>query len=99
MITSQEFRKEVQDLASEIGVSFKEVHLRPMSRKWASCSTRGRLTFNLDLLRERHDTIREVVVHELLHVRYPNHGKMFQSLLKAYTSNGKHVHGSLSRRS
>ncbi|MDA2931488.1 DUF45 domain-containing protein [Acidobacteria bacterium AH-259-O06] len=26
----------------------------------------------------------EVIVHELLHLRYPNHGRMFHSLLKAY---------------
>ncbi|MCX6697427.1 MAG: DUF45 domain-containing protein [Methanoregula sp.] len=25
------------------------------------------------------------MVHELLHLKYPNHGKMFRALLKAYT--------------
>ena len=29
--------------ARRIGVEPKEVHIRPMSRKWGSCSTAGRL--------------------------------------------------------
>jgi predicted metal-dependent hydrolase len=26
----------------------------------------------------------EVILHELLHLKYPNHGKMFTTLLKTY---------------
>jgi len=26
----------------------------------------------------------EVIVHELLHLKVPNHGKVFRALLKAY---------------
>jgi predicted metal-dependent hydrolase len=44
------FRAEVRAWAERIGVEPREVHLRPMKKKWASCSTNGRLTFNLDLL-------------------------------------------------
>jgi predicted metal-dependent hydrolase len=55
-----------------------------MRRKWASCSSKGRLTFNTDLLREPATFRREVIVHELLHLKLPNHGKVFKSLLRAY---------------
>lgn len=85
MVTSKEFKKEVQHWAEEIGVQPKEVHVRSdMTRKWGSCSTRGRLTFAKDLLDKPGDRRREVVVHELLHLKYPNHGKMFKASLKAY---------------
>jgi predicted metal-dependent hydrolase len=58
-----------------------------MNRKWASCSSKGRLTFNTDLLDEPASFRREVIVHELLHLKVPNHGKVFRSLLRAYLAN------------
>ena len=66
-----------------------EVHLRAMRRKWASCSSRGRLTFDTDLLRQPQDFANYVIVHELLHLRVPNHGKLFKSLLLALIPNGE----------
>jgi hypothetical protein len=46
-----------------------EIHLTAMRRKWASCSTRGRVTFDVGLLVQPESFRREVVVHELLHLR------------------------------
>jgi predicted metal-dependent hydrolase len=78
------FKGEVSAWAKRIGVEPKEVHVRPMRRKWASCSSKGRLTFNTELLGEPALFRREVIVHELLHLKLPNHGKVFRSLLRAY---------------
>jgi predicted metal-dependent hydrolase len=78
------FKAEVQAWAQRLGVTPREIHLRPMKRKWASCSSRGRLTFNTDLLRQPAAFRREVIVHELLHLKVPNHGPLFKALLKAY---------------
>ncbi len=62
-----------------------------MKRKWASCSSRGRLTFDAALLRQPARFRARVIVHELLHLKLPNHGKLFQSLLTAYLSEiGRH---------
>ena len=68
----------------EVANRIREIHLRPMKRKWASCSSRGRLTFDVDLLRQPARFRREVIVHELLHLKIPNHGRLFRALLKAY---------------
>ena len=62
----------------------KEVHIRRMTRKWGSCSTAGRVTFAEDLLTQSREERKEVIVHELLHLRVPNHGKVFKSLLRAF---------------
>jgi len=78
------FKAEVRAWARRIGVEPREVHLRPMRRKWASCSSNGRLTFNTDLLGEPASFRREFIVHELLHLKMPNHGKVFKALLKAH---------------
>jgi len=55
-----------------------------MNRKWASCSPKGRVTFSVDLLETDRDFQEYVIVHELLHLRVPNHGRLFRSLLSAY---------------
>ncbi len=83
-VPAEVFKSEVKSWAKKIGVEPKEVHLRPMKKKWASCSSKGRLTFNTDLLGEPAHFRREVIVHELLHLKLPNHGRVFRSLLKAY---------------
>ena len=77
-------RAEIGAWARRIGVRPREVHIRPMTRKWGSCSTNGRVSFNADLLREPAAFRRRVIVEELLHLKVPNHGKLFRSLLRAY---------------
>ncbi len=80
------FKAEVEAWANRIGVHPREIRLRPMKRKWASCSTKGRITFNADLLRQPARFRAEVIVHELLHLKVPNHGKLFRALLRSYVS-------------
>ena len=86
MIMNEAFKREVWAWSQDIGVKPKEIHIRPMKRKWASCSTNGRLTFSYELLNQPNDKRAKAIVHELLHLKYPNHGKMFESLLIAYLS-------------
>jgi predicted metal-dependent hydrolase len=84
MVSVSDFKKEVNELGKEISVKPKEVHIRTMSRKWASCSSNGRLTFSTTILNEPIEVRTKVIVHELLHLKYPNHGKMFKSLYLAH---------------
>lgn len=84
MISHEELKDEVQRWAIKIGVKPLQIHVRQMKRKWASCSSRGRITFNKDILDESNQFLKEVIVHELLHLKYPNHGKMFKVLMRSY---------------
>ncbi len=70
--------------ASRIGVRPYRVQIQHMTKKWASCSTSGRICLNKDLLREDSAFQQVVIVHELLHLRVHNHGKLFKSLMSAY---------------
>jgi len=83
-MTPEAFRREVMEWSYEVGVYPKEIHLRKMRRKVASCSRRGRLTFDPSLLYEPDEIRDRVILHELLHMRYPNHGRMFRLALEAY---------------
>jgi predicted metal-dependent hydrolase len=78
------FRTEVQAWVKRLRVHPKEIHIRPMKRKWGSCSTTGRVSFSSDLLRQPTAVRRRVIVEELLHLRVPSHGKLFKSLLRAF---------------
>lgn len=82
-IPAQVFKAEVLSWAKRIGVEPKEIRLRLMKSKWASCSRNGRLTFNAEILREPAGFRAEAIVHELLHLKVPNHGKLFKQLMKA----------------
>ncbi len=84
MTTHEEFKNQVLTLAEEVGVTPKAVHIRAMKTKWASCSSSGRLTFDKKLLDEPEEVRLKVILHELLHLKYPNHGKMFKLLLDYY---------------
>jgi predicted metal-dependent hydrolase len=46
------------------------------------------LTFDLELLRQPATFRREVIIHELLHLKVPNHGQLFRSLLRAHLADG-----------
>ena len=95
-----DLKKEVTGWAEQIGVSPKEIHVRGMKKKWASCSSKGRLTFSFALLNEPLEVRAYAIVHELLHLKYPNHGKMFNSLLNAHLGKKgikvKGIHGVMS---
>ena len=83
MISRANFKLEVVRLSKIVNVSVNEIHIRKMKHKWASCSSRGRLTFNSELLKQSREVWLNAILHELLHLRYPNHSKMFNLTLNA----------------
>ena len=89
IIPGQVFKTEVLTWAKRIGVEPKEIRVRPMKSKWASCSSNGRLTFNSQILQQPASFRREAIVHELLHLKVPNHGKLFKNLMKAFLDSPK----------
>ena len=82
-ISREDFLAEVRGWAARIGVNPKRVQVQRLTAKWASCSPDNRLTFSLDLLSEPERFREEVIVHELVHLLVPNHGKLFRALMRA----------------
>jgi predicted metal-dependent hydrolase len=83
IVTSSEFKTLVHSWAVRLDVQPALIRIAPMRTKWASCSAGGRLTFDRGLLAQPADFRREAVVHELLHLKVPNHGPLFRALLRA----------------
>ena len=74
----------VLDWAARLDVEVRSITVRPMARKWASCSTRGNLTFGMAVLDLGRDLQDYVIVHELLHLRVPNHGRLWKILMRLH---------------
>jgi predicted metal-dependent hydrolase len=55
--------------------------------KWGSCAPDGIVTFAEDLAKEAEDFQDYVIVHELLHLRYRDHGKQFKAMMTALVPN------------
>ena len=79
-----EFKARVRRWADKLEVEIVWLGIRPMSNKWASCSTAGHLNFNDELLDFDQKLWDYVIVHELLHFFVPNHGKLWKSLMRAH---------------
>jgi predicted metal-dependent hydrolase len=62
-----------------------------MRKKWASCSTSGTVTLSRDLLAESLEFRTFVIVHELLHLQVPNHGRLFRRLMSAFVPEWERV--------
>ena len=77
-------RKRVEHWSQRLTVRPRLVRVQHMTRKWGSCSTSGTITLATDLADQEAGFQDFVIAHELLHLRVPNHGKLFKALLAAH---------------
>ena len=82
--TKEQFKAEIARWAAVMKVKPVQIRVQRMTKKWASCSGKGWVSFSADLLQEPETFQKYVIVHELLHLQVPNHGKLFKSLMNAY---------------
>lgn len=81
---AQELRRRALAWAVKLRVNPRVVRVQEMRRKWGSCSSAGTVTLAADLVNQDECFQDYVIVHELLHLRYASHGRMFKALMSAY---------------
>ena len=78
----EEIMDRIYPLVKEYHITRPEIKIRNMKSIWGSCTTTGKsIRLNLQLMKAEEKCIEQVILHELLHFRYPNHGKSFYDLL------------------
>ena len=73
-----------EDEAERIGVEYRRIRIGGQRTLWGSCSPRGTLSFNWRLVLAPPEVLDYVVVHELCHLRVPNHSRRFWALVERH---------------
>src|SRR5689334_16525179 len=74
----------VHSWSRRLKVEPRLVRVQRMTRKWGSCSSAGTITLAADLADQEEGFQDFVIAHELLHLRVPNHSKLFKALMSAH---------------
>lgn len=84
MYPSQDLKRRTLAWATKLRVNPRVIRVQAMRTKWGSCSAVGTLTLASDLAEEDLHFQDYVIVHELLHLRIGNHGRVFKALMSAH---------------
>lgn len=91
-LLTQWFRTQARDIFTEkthywskiLGLAPTAIHIRTQKTRWGSCNPKtGTLNFNWKILIAPDEIIDYLVVHELCHLRIPNHSRDFWQLVGA----------------
>jgi len=69
-------------LATKLGLRYNKVSIKSQKSRWASCSKKGNLNFNLLLAAAPLEVIDYVIIHELTHLIQLDHSPKFWQLVR-----------------
>ena len=79
----KELPPQLLGLAERHGLPVSRVSIRNQRSRWGSCSPRGHIALNFRLLLMPPDVREYILIHELMHLRQPNHSIRFWRLVEA----------------
>lgn len=80
----EEIAPRLDRAAARAGLAYSGLDIRAQRTRWASCSARGRMSFNWRLLLAPERVLEYVVWHEVCHLRVPDHSPRFWALVEGY---------------
>ena len=84
------FVNTIQKWLEILDESIEKLSIKPMKSRWGSCNYVKRyINLNTELIKRTQFEIEYVVLHELTHLKYPNHGKGFYRYIENYMPNYK----------
>ena len=77
-----ELPSRLADLAARYGFTYNKVTIKHNATNWGSCSSKGNINLNLNIVRLPRILQDYVLLHELCHLRHLDHGHAFHLLLE-----------------
>ena len=72
----------LSELARRYGFTYNRVAIKHNATNWGSCSSKGNINLNLNIVRLPYLLQDYVLLHELCHLRHQDHGHAFHLLLE-----------------
>ncbi|SJZ82649.1 M48 family metallopeptidase [Selenihalanaerobacter shriftii] len=79
----------VNKYKKQVGKEPAKIKIKEQKKRWGSCSSLGNLNFNWKIIMAPMSVVDYIVVHELAHLKYPNHSKDFWDLVGTIIPNYK----------
>ena len=76
-MAASELPRRCLELARQVGLTAASVRVRNQQSRWGACSARGAITLNWRLIQMPAFVADYVILHELMHLRQPNHSRRF----------------------
>ena len=77
-----EFAEPIIARFEKYGVAPSSLYIQEMENRWGSCTPKGKIILNTQLIRAPRPCIEYVITHELCHLLHPDHTKAFWELLQ-----------------
>jgi len=87
----QQLRRRAMGWAVKLKVNPEQVQIERLPGKWGSCAHDGVLTLAEELATEPEAFQDCVIVHEMLHLKYRDHGKQFKAMMTALVPNWREL--------
>lgn len=71
--------------SEKMGLFPRALSFRSQRTRWGSCSSQGKISLNWRLIVAPSEVAEYVVIHELAHLRHPNHSQQFWSLVENFS--------------
>ena len=72
----------LRELADRYGFRFNRVTIKHNTSNWGSCSAKGNINLNLNLMRVPRSLQDYILLHELVHLHHANHSSAFHDELE-----------------
>ncbi|MDH3633182.1 MAG: M48 family metallopeptidase [Gammaproteobacteria bacterium] len=76
----------LEQISTRTGLEFNKLSVRSQKTRWGSCSRRGNISLNDQLLFLPVKTVEYLMIHELCHTRHLNHSRAFWTLVEKHCS-------------
>lgn len=89
--------KRLRQLADEFGFDYQSVSIKQLKGRWGSCDNSQNIVLNLYLMQLSWQLIDYVLVHELVHTKFLNHGEDFWGEFQKHKPTAKQLRAEIRR--